>query len=387
MSTQAPRALFTAALVALPGCFTGNFLAGQPCQVDAECGPNLACEDGRCAGATAGDPSGSSTTTTATTSTTSTTTTDPTTSTTLPETTLDPSTSIEPTTTAADPTTEITSTTVDPSTTGPACGVGTCEMIDVLIVLDNSPSMGSKYETLLSIIVAYGDVLFPLLKDACSVHIGTVTTNVFAKNVPPCDLLGALVRTDGGEPCPFAEGFPYATSADLNNLPAFNCLLTVGSQGDPDERPMDAVYQGFGAPLNSFCNGGFHREGSFLIVLLATDEDDGEKGDAQGHKGSTILPANIWAGAIGVAKGGVENLYVGAVLGDPDPNDTACPWDPLAGADGSGASPAPILRGAIESLPPGNHAIGSICNPEPLPTDYYSFFEEVAAEVKSLCGA
>ena len=33
-------------------CFSGTFLAGQPCSSDADCGPELRCEEGRCGGAT-----------------------------------------------------------------------------------------------------------------------------------------------------------------------------------------------------------------------------------------------------------------------------------------------------------------------------------------------
>jgi hypothetical protein len=224
-----------------------------------------------------------------------------------------------------------------------------------------------------------------MLKEACSVHIGTITTNVFANNQPPCDQLGALNRGEDGEPCPFAEGKPYATSADLNDIPAFNCLLTVGAQGNPDERPLDAVYQTFGASLNNGCNGGFHREGSFLIVLIATDEDDGEKGDPQGHKGSDIILPSLWTGALSVAKDGHPNLYIAAVLGDEDQAATACPWDPLAPPDGAGASPSPTLRSAIEQLPAENRVIGSICDPEPQPGNYYALFEEATQEIRALC--
>ncbi|MBK8266596.1 MAG: hypothetical protein IPK80_35385 [Nannocystis sp.] len=374
----------TAALLSLSGCFTGTFLAGQPCADDLDCGPNLSCDEGRCAGATAGP---------ATTSTS-----DPTTSTTAEPTTSSTTTTAESTSTTAEPTTSTTTaepsttdasttdaSTTDASTTGSTCGVGRCEMIDVLIVLDNSPSMSGKGNTLLSIIVAYAEILFPLLGEACSVHIGAITTNVFANNQPPCDQLGALNRGEDGEPCPFAEGKPYATTADLKDVPSFNCLLTVGAQGDPNERPIDTVYQSFGAALNNDCNGGFHREGALLLILLATDEDDGEKNDLQGHEGSDIILPNLWTSAISVAKGGNKNLYIAAVLGDADQEATACPWDPLAGPDGTGASPAPTLRAAIEKLPPQNRVIGSICDPEPDPKNYYPLFDEANQEIRALC--
>jgi hypothetical protein len=375
----------TAALLSLSGCFTGTFLAGQPCADDLDCGPNLRCEEGRCAGATAGDP-------------TSSTSADPTTSTTAAESTTtaaESTTTAEPTTsTSSDPTTsttaESTTSTTDPSTTGPSCGVGGCEMIDVLIVLDNSPSMSSKFDTMLSLVVGFGEVLFPLLKQFCSVHLGTITSNVFKNNVAPCDQIGAMVRAEGGGPCPFAEGKPYATSADLNNLPAFNCILTTGAQGDPNERIYDSIYKSFG-DLDLLCNGGFHRPGAFLVVLIATDEDDGEGDDPQGHKGSDELPHAIWANTLALLKDtnldSLDNLYIAAVLGDEDQDSSACPWSPLEGSDGQGASPAPFLRAFLEKFPAENRVIGSLCNPDPDPSDFTPMFDEAVKEIKSLCGA
>jgi hypothetical protein len=265
-------------------------------------------------------------------------------------------------------------------------------MIDVLIVLDNSPSMSSKLDTLLSIIVAYGEVLFPHAQSrpARCTSAPSPATSSSQQRQPPCDQIGAMVRAEGGGPCPFAEGKPYATSADLNNLPAFNCILTTGAQGDPNERIYDSIYKSFG-DLDLLCNGGFHRPGALLVVLIATDEDDGEGDDPQGHKGSDELPHAIWANTLALLKDtnldSLDNLYIAAVLGDEDQDSSACPWSPLEGSDGQGASPAPFLRAFLEKFPAENRVIGSLCNPDPDPSDFTPMFDEAVKEIKSLCGA
>jgi hypothetical protein len=66
-------------------------------------------------------------------------------------------------------------------------------MIDVLIVLDNSPSMASKLHTLLSIVVAYGEVLFPHAESrpARSTSAPSPPTSSSQQRQPPCDQLGA----------------------------------------------------------------------------------------------------------------------------------------------------------------------------------------------------
>ena len=71
------RPLHLAWALVLGACFTGGFLAGQPCMSDADCGPSLNCDGGFCGGASAGQTG-------------------------APETT---STTVEPTTTGVDPST------------------------------------------------------------------------------------------------------------------------------------------------------------------------------------------------------------------------------------------------------------------------------------------
>ncbi len=379
--------------VALGGCFGGAFLAGQPCLADADCGPKLRCEVGRCGGVR-GETTGTTSDAGPTTETTATPTeelplptTDLTTgdgsSTTAP---VEPSTG---TTTSPSQTTGeapgTSSTGDDPdTTTGPSCGLGQCSNIDILFVIDNSRSMSGKGDTYAALMLSAIDTLFPVFDTLCSVHLGFITTDEYANNPEECRKLGALVQADtDGNPCVYHEGHPYATLADFNDLPAIACAAVVGTDGDSNERQIDAILASF--LLNDQCNGGFHRPDATLVVILLTDEDDGSP-DPQGHSGSDNIPPNFWPNAVQVAKKD-QAFYFGAVLGDVDQEATACPWQPLVGADGSGASPAPGLRTFLTALGPAKHAVASICQPEPDPENFVPFMSEVLTDLGTICDA
>jgi hypothetical protein len=366
------RPLHLAWALVLGACFTGGFLAGQPCMSDADCGPSLKCDGGFCGGASAGQTSAPETTSTSV---------DPTTTDVDPTTTgVDPT-----TTTTVDPTTT-TTTTTDDSTGGPTCGLGRCKDFDVLFVIDNSTSMQDDFGKLISALGPFTEHLLPAVSKACSVHLGVVTTDQYMHNPPGCQALGNLVQaTDGGTQCVYKEGFPYATLADLKDPTSLACILTVGSDGAGDEKPIDAMFSAIDPDINaSDCNQGFYRPDAFLAVVLSTDEDD-DDADAQGHSGSSILPTDTWFPLLSSTKpGGIEDVYVTAFLGDKDPAMANCPWAPLDGPDGTGSEHAPVLREFVEKFGPDRHALGSLCDAGG-PVDYEPLIMEIVAEITAAC--
>lgn len=371
------RPLHLAGALLLGACFTGGFLAGQPCTKDADCGPQL-----RCIAEVCGGPDGASTSTSS-----AATTSEPTTS--ASDSTTGTSTS-SPTTTAPVTTgpasTGSDTTTSSGSTTGGGCGIGRCKDFDLVMVIDDSPSMGNKSSTLIAALIAFGDKILPSLESACSIHFGVITTDKYAHNPPDCQLHGALVRADDSDnECMFIEGFPYATLIDIENPMNLTCPVAVGSNGDGDESPVDAMIGMFKTEVNQGCNGGFLRPDSFLTVVLVTDEDDDDN-DAQGNSGSNDLPTNLWYGALTNLKGGVDNLYMVGLLGDEDPMDTACTWLPEFGPDGTGAESAPVLRSLIQMFPEDHHAIDTLCK-TPDPSVYSALMDELLSEINAVCGA
>jgi hypothetical protein len=246
--------------------------------------------------------------------------------------------------------------------------------------------MDDDSERLVALLLAFSDKLLPTLKQACSVHVGLVTTNAYEPSPEECRKLGALVSVDNnGEPCPFTEGFPYATAADLGDPTKLACIALVGNEGNPNERPYDALISTLNAQNNDGCNEGFIRENAFLAVLMVTDEDDGETDDPQGHDGSDTLDYSLWFSALQTLKG--ENIYFALVTGDEDQENTLCPWDPLSGPDGVGASDAPLLRALAEKFPDDHRAIGSMCHAEATPQVFYPLMDEILGDLNSVCGA
>jgi hypothetical protein len=371
---------FTAAVwlvLGLGACFTGGFLAGQPCQSDADCGPSLACDGGFCGGT-----SGAGTSTTAPVTTGTSTTTVPTTTGSETSTGGD-TTTTGGTTTTGDPTTGPVTT--DDSTTGPTCGLGRCADLDLVVVVDNSPSMGDKANTLLAALLSFEKYVAPEITQACSIHMGVTTTDLaYQFNPPECQLPGALVQVDfDGNVCETVEGTPYATLADLDELASLLCLIRVGAQGSNDERPIESMLEVFNPNVNDLdqCNKGFVRKDTPMVMIIAADEDDDDN-DAQGNSGSNI-PTSLWHDSLTTLKPEEDLLMIG-LLGDDDQMTTMCPWMPLADADGSGAEASPALQSFFASFPPDHSVVGSLCQP-PDAGIYDALMMEVRDKLRIMC--
>ncbi|MCY0989645.1 hypothetical protein OV203_21080 [Nannocystis sp. ILAH1] len=377
------RPLFVAWALALSACFTGGFLSGQPCTADSDCGPSLRCEAGVCGGPSA--QTSPTTTTTTAAPTTTTTASDPTT--------VEPTSTTTTTTTTDTTLTPLTTTTStgDEETSGGGCGIGRCKDLDLLFVADNSPSMLIKTLILLDFITEFGNQMVPELRQACSVHLGVVTTEAYPHNPVECQKLGALVTADNnGNPCTFTEGLPYATLPDLDMPLTLECLFNIGSDGDPDEKPVDTLFSTVGAldpSLNTGCNQGFYRPSAFLTVIMLADEDD-DNNDAQGHDGSEEIFESFWTGSLtNIKPTGIDDLYMVGLLGDPKMGQPACAWNPTENDDGFGTETTPKLRAFIQSLPPERHAIDTLCNVVPGGNAYAALLQEVRAEIRAACGA
>lgn len=364
-------------MLGLGACFTGGFLSGQPCASDTDCGPSLTCVQGFCGGP---PPDAMTTTTVGAT-------------TTVPTTTDEPGTSTgpEPTTTttlttAVDPTTG--STTDETTTTGPTCGYGRCDKIDLVVIVDNSPSMGqtNKMNALLAALVSFQQYIQPELAQACDVHLGVATTdNMYANNPAECQSAGALVQANfNGQKCMNAEGFPYATLADIKDPAPLLCLIQVGATGNGNEKPIESMFELFNTTLNGpeACNKGFIRNDSQMIIVLATDEDD-DDGDAQGNNGS-VQPPTIWKAGLTALKPEEDLLMIG-LLGDDDQMNTMCPWDPLVPPDGVGAEASPKLQEFFASFSEDHRVVGSLCQSNG-GGDYSVFMQEVQAKLRLMCG-
>lgn len=192
--------------------------------------------------------------------------------------------------------------------------------IDILFVIDNSPSMAPKQKVLAAAIPQFISKIESIGADY---HVGIVTTDL-GFNVPngtrtgrpfpgsPVSACNTAAGDDGilqnractsrtelaGEAaaacaslCPdpkfVPSGVPYISKVDgTTNVPvsmsggvdigpqlAFRCLSLVGDQGCGIEQPLEAAKRALTRGYRSE-NRGFNRESSTLAVIFITDEDD-----------------------------------------------------------------------------------------------------------------
>jgi hypothetical protein len=166
--------------------------------------------------------------------------------------------------------------------------------VDVLFMIDNSPSMSPKQAELRARFPELLDVLdqFQAQGSPGHYHLGVVTSDLGAGGF----MLGGGQCRPGGDGgrlqaigaaadpvCqPPTDGARYIDLDQTNgvsNLPpgqdlaaTFTCMASVGDRGCGFEMPLEAVYQALHAPPPE--NAGFLRDDAILAVVFLTDEDD-----------------------------------------------------------------------------------------------------------------
>ena len=173
-----------------------------------------------------------------------------------------------------------------------AVPVGARRKIDLLFMVDNSPSMQLKQAELKT---RFGSLL-KIIDDLGTTnpawyHIGVITSdlgagafNLGAGQCKPGGMGGKLVALGAAadascQPPTGASFIDYNQIDKTNNLPSndlaatFSCMASVGDTGCGFEQPLEAVYQALhaGGPAE---NAGFLRDDALLVVVFLTDEDD-----------------------------------------------------------------------------------------------------------------
>jgi hypothetical protein len=253
--------------------------------------------------------------------------------------------------------------------------IGTCDAVDVLLVVDNSGSMSDEFAQFIPALANFADLLDEVLAGLCSYHIGVTTTEPAPDFQPvECQIRGALSRSGallGGDSC-FGDDAhpPFLTEAD--STATLGCLMAVGMNYDSDEKTMDTAIAAISPELGAVgaCNEGFLREDAALVIVLITDEDDDddslEPNESIERTGSTGDPTE-WFARIGAVKPAISTGVLGLVASD----DTVCePWMPSPGlSDGEGAEIATRILTFMQhytGIGMGDHIFaGDIC----LPTD------------------
>ena len=280
-----------------------------------------------------------------------------------------------------------------------------CTKVDLVFVVDNSASMFDEQQQLIASVPGFIASIEAILGE--DFHVMVIDTDVGTGaacyesiyNSFDCGLWCGANCPDGcacecnAEPCaPFGElpcearlgagrvtdgagtecGLPerrWLDAADANRDAAFTCMASVGVEGEPNERPVQALEVALGELAGpAACNDGFLRQDALLIVTVISDEDDSlaSPGDPQ-----------QWYDTLAASKNdNPDAVVLLGLLGDSDLPDGLCaPFDPV---DNSGSQPSTRLREWVESFQYGSRA--SVCD-----TDYAGFFDDALASIVSAC--
>ena len=163
-------------------------------------------------------------------------------------------------------------------------GLGACQKVDLLFVIDNSGSMEEEQAALVASFGGFVEGIQANLSEAESYHIGVVTTDAYSGNASGCGTLGALVTSTSGtassnQNCePFTSGGRYLDETEPDLATKFSCIAQVGTSGSGDEIQAQAGYHAVSPAMTmpGACNEGFIREDALLVVVIISDENDQE---------------------------------------------------------------------------------------------------------------
>lgn len=235
--------------------------------------------------------------------------------------------------------------------------------IDFLFVIDNSGSMRDEQINLANSVPKFIKTIESEIKNLESFHVGVISTDrdLFGAqggSNQKCAKLGGLKverprnKDDKIEPggnagmnvsCgPYENGLSFMTRKD-DLEKTFDCAARLGTSGDGNERPMDALFASMGSELTAkgACNEGFFRKDAILVVVLITDEEDDQRKGPMGDTGSKGDPKS-WHKQLMKFKGDrPEYVVVLSLIGHEQPNECATTI-PTGEADTMGVDGAEI---------------------------------------------
>ena len=141
--------------------------------------------------------------------------------------------------------------------------------IDILCVVDNSGSMDPYQQKLAT---NFSSFITNFQNKGFDFQIGVTTSDAYLGGSNFYSTQGRSQLRDGGlvNSQSHHTGYPIITPTTPGLLSAFVTNATQGSAGSGDERPFQSLVE----TLNNGKNSGFKRPGSFLAVIILSDEDD-----------------------------------------------------------------------------------------------------------------
>ncbi|HXI60170.1 MAG TPA: hypothetical protein VNO55_29100 [Polyangia bacterium] len=160
--------------------------------------------------------------------------------------------------------------------------------VDILFVVDNSPSMRPLQEKLSAAFPAFVDILQALPHGLPDVHVGVVSSDLGAGPTAPSPQCrvggdqGQLQSQPRRQQCPMvlnASDHFLASAANVQNFTgdlasAFSCIASLGDQGCGFEHQFASMLRALEPATLPATNRQFLRDDALLAIVMLTNEDD-----------------------------------------------------------------------------------------------------------------
>ncbi|MCH9688755.1 MAG: hypothetical protein K0V04_45405 [Deltaproteobacteria bacterium] len=264
-----------------------------------------------------------------------------------------------------------------------------CEKVDLLFVIDDSGSMADEQSNLIASFPGFISAMQEELAETDGYHIGVVTSDTYIYDLAcsPLSVGNLIARTGGADASngictPYSSGLMYMTEQD-NLADKFACAAQVGTGGDGDEHPMEAMLTALSSPLIDAgnCNEGFLRDDALLVVIIITDEEDDHETEAEACD-MTALPGSpgepsSWFDDLVAVKGEESNIVVLSLVGPDAEAGSMCPALDKCNGGIVGAEVATRILEFTRMFTFG--FIGPVCE------DYGPIFQESIGVIATAC--
>jgi hypothetical protein len=210
-----------------------------------------------------------------------------------------------------------------------------CTTVDLLFVIDNSPSMRPYQESLAAAFPGFVDAMYERLPSGTNLHVGITTTSFFdgscSESVVNCVSTASDAEIDAHYTRP-SEGstgvngeqgrlfehrglrFFEANTSDVDRAPLKSwfaeAATEAGESGCSFELPTAAASFAFD-PANASSNGGFLRDDDTpLLIFVLSDEPDKTPGALEEHLARIAAAKSACGGAECVVTAGLVNTCI-----------------------------------------------------------------------------
>lgn len=174
----------------------------------------------------------------------------------------------------------------------------TCAKMDVVFVVDDSPSMREEQDNLAANLPQFVQVLDEYLVDdtrPLDYRLAVLTPGRDVQEYIASSGTTYPAQASTGDNGAFRQlcGMPrpWIERGDADVAGTFSCVAQVGVEGSAKEMPLEALRMAFDERQADGTNAGFLRDDALLAVVILTDEDDcSTMGGSYTIMGSTQQP-------------------------------------------------------------------------------------------------